>query len=49
MKKLALDVDTLSVESFDTGEVDAVRGTVEAQSHTPLFPLAFYLLTRLLD
>jgi len=30
MKKLSLDVDTLRVESFDTADTQAVRGTVAA-------------------
>ena len=35
MKKLTLDVDTLSVESFPTDDVDAeLRGTVDAQAAT---------------
>ena len=35
MKKLALDVDTLAVESFPTDDVDAeLRGTVDAQVAT---------------
>lgn len=28
--KIRLDLDTLAVQSFDTGRADAVRGTVRA-------------------
>ena len=35
MKKLSLDVDTLRVESFDTGDGHEEPGTVHAQSYTP--------------
>ncbi|HEX2078029.1 MAG TPA: hypothetical protein VHG08_09975 [Longimicrobium sp.] len=28
--KIRLDLDTLSVQSFDTGRADAARGTVQA-------------------
>lgn len=34
MKKLSLDLDTLAVESFATGDGDGTRGTVRANSAT---------------
>ncbi|HEX2202425.1 MAG TPA: hypothetical protein VHG91_03965 [Longimicrobium sp.] len=35
MKKLALELDALEVESFATVEEDAERGTVEARESDP--------------
>lgn len=35
MKKLALELDALEVESFATVEEDAERGTVEAHESDP--------------
>jgi tetrahydromethanopterin S-methyltransferase subunit E len=34
MKKLQLDIDALSIESFATGSPDAERGTVAANAIT---------------
>ncbi|HSU13552.1 hypothetical protein [Longimicrobium sp.] len=34
MPKLKLDVDTLTVQSFETGDLDEARGTVHGLSRT---------------
>jgi hypothetical protein len=36
MRKLRLTLDDLRVESFDTGELDAARGTVRGQAAVTL-------------
>ena len=50
MKKLKLNVDMLSVESFDAGEVEASVGTVHGRELAPTPPyFTCPPLTRLTD
>ena len=39
MRKLKLDVESLAVVSFDTGEGETMRGTVEGNMITALTPV----------
>ncbi len=34
MRKLTLDLDSLAVQSFDTGEDDSLRGTIHGNDNT---------------
>jgi len=45
IRKLMLDVDALAVASFDTGDVAASRGTVQAQEAKIPCPSAGYPLS----
>ncbi len=47
MEKLRLDLDVLSVESFDTGRGDRARGTVNAHAYTNTRPTCVYHCTYL--
>jgi hypothetical protein len=47
VEKLRLDLDGLSVESFDTGRGDRARGTVNAHAYTNTRPTCHYHCTYL--
>lgn len=49
MKKLSLQVDQLAVESFPTGDVETMLGTVQARELAPTPPYAGCVKTRLTD